>query len=84
MKIGGSCTWGWISYDPQRDSSNAGRHRTWNRSSVGRQQRVDDHLRAQSGYRHGEWVYQMTPHMRDYDVNEMILTDQRSAARRAT
>jgi len=46
-----------ISYDPQLDLVyyGSGNPSTWNpKQRPGDKQMVDDHLRAQSGYRHGE------------------------------
>ena len=80
-KIGGGCTWGWISYDPQLNLVyyGSGNPSTWNPV-----QRPGDNKwsmtiwarNADTGV--AKWVYQMTPHDEwDYDgVNEMILTDQ--------
>ncbi len=80
-KIGGGCTWGWISYDPQLNLVyyGSGNPSTWNPV-----QRPGDNKwsmtiwarNADTGL--AKWVYQMTPHDEwDYDgVNEMILTDQ--------
>lgn len=80
-KIGGGCTWGWISYDPALNMVyyGSGNPSTWNPK-----QRPGDNKwsmtifarDADSGM--AKWVYQMTPHDEwDYDgVNEMILTDQ--------
>ncbi|UWU90876.1 lanthanide-dependent methanol dehydrogenase XoxF5 [Bradyrhizobium sp. CB1015] len=80
-KIGGGCTWGWISYDPALNLVyyGSGNPSTWNPK-----QRPGDNKwsmtifarDADSGM--AKWVYQMTPHDEwDYDgVNEMILTDQ--------
>ena len=72
--------WGWYSFDP---ALNLVYYGTGNpdlepEAAPGRQQVVHDDLRARSRYRHGRWVYQMTPHDEwDYDgVNEMILADQ--------
>ena len=80
-KIGGGCTWGWISYDPQLNLFyyGSGNPSTWNPK-----QRPGDNKwsmtiwarNADTGM--ARWVYQMTPHDEwDYDgVNEMILTNQ--------
>ncbi len=80
-KIGGGCTWGWISYDPQLNLVyyGSGNPSTWNPT-----QRPGDNKwsmtiwarNADTGV--AKWVYQMTPHDEwDYDgVNEMILSDQ--------
>jgi lanthanide-dependent methanol dehydrogenase len=79
-KIGGGCTWGWISYDPQLNLVyyGSGNPSTWNPS-----QRPGDNKwsmtiwarNADTGV--AKWVYQMTPHDEwDYDgINEMILAD---------
>ena len=80
-KIGGGCTWGWISYDPQLNLFyyGSGNPSTWNpKPAARRQQVVDDDLGAQPDNGQAKWVYQMTPHDEwDYDgVNEMILADQ--------
>ena len=79
-KIGGGCTWGWISYDPQLNlfyysSGNPG---TWNPD-----QRPGDNKWSMTIFArnpdNGEakWAYQMTPHDEwDYDgVNENVLVD---------
>jgi len=80
-KIGGGCTWGWISYDPQLNLFyyGSGNPSTWNPK-----QRPGDNKwsmtiwarNADTGM--ARWVYQMTPHDEwDYDgVNEMILSNQ--------
>ncbi|MEH2556494.1 PQQ-dependent dehydrogenase (methanol/ethanol family) [Bradyrhizobium algeriense] len=80
-KIGGGCTWGWLSYDPSLNMVyyGSGNPSTWNPK-----QRPGDNKwsmtvfarNADTGMAH--WVYQMTPHDEwDYDgVNEMILSDQ--------
>src|SRR5262245_36462801 len=80
-KIGGGCTWGWISYDPQLNLFyyGSGNPSTWNPS-----QRPGDNKWSMTIFARNpdtgmaKWVYQMTPHDEwDYDgVNEMILTDQ--------
>ena len=81
-KIGGGCTWGWISYDPKLDLVyyGSGNPSTWNPS-----QRPGDNKwsmtiwarNADTGM--AKWVYQMTPHDQwDYDgVNEMVLVDKK-------
>ncbi len=81
-KIGGGCTWGWPSYDPQLNLIywGSGNPSTWNPS-----QRPGDNKWSMTIWARDldtgvpKWVYQMTPHDQwDYDgVNEMILTDQR-------
>ena len=80
-KIGGGCTWGWISYDPQLNLIyyGSGNPSTWNPK-----QRPGDNKWSMTIWARdpdtgmAKWVYQMTPHDEwDYDgVNEMILTDQ--------
>jgi PQQ-dependent dehydrogenase (methanol/ethanol family) len=80
-KIGGGCTWGWLSYDPQLNLVyyGSGNPSTWNPS-----QRPGDNKWSMTIFARNpdtgmaKWVYQMTPHDQwDYDgVNEMILTDQ--------
>jgi len=80
-KIGGGCTWGWISYDPQLNLIyyGSGNPSTWNPL-----QRPGDNKWSMTIWARNpdngvaRWVYQMTPHDEwDYDgVNEMILTDQ--------
>ena len=80
-KLGGGCTWGWYSYDPELNliyygSGNPG---TWNPK-----QRPGDNKWSMTIFARdadtgmARWVYQMTPHDEwDYDgVNEMILVDQ--------
>ena len=80
-KIGGGCTWGWISYDPSLDLVyyGSGNPSTWNPK-----QRPGDNKWSMTIWARNpdtgmaKWVYQMTPHDEwDYDgINEMILTDQ--------
>jgi len=80
-KIGGGCTWGWMSYDPQLNLVyyGSGNPSTWNPK-----QRPGDNKWSMTVWARNadtgmaKWVYQMTPHDEwDYDgVNEMILTDQ--------
>ncbi len=80
-KIGGGCTWGWISYDPELNLIyyGSGNPSTWNPK-----QRPGDNKWSMTIFARdpdtgmAKWVYQMTPHDEwDYDgVNEMILTDQ--------
>jgi lanthanide-dependent methanol dehydrogenase len=79
-KIGGGCTWGWISYDPQLNLFyyGSGNPSTWNPK-----QRPGDNKWSMTIWARNpdtgaaRWVYQMTPHDEwDYDgVNEMILAD---------
>jgi PQQ-dependent dehydrogenase (methanol/ethanol family) len=85
-KIGGGCTWGWISYDPQLNLVyyGSGNPSTWNPV-----QRPGDNKWSMTVWARNadtgmaKWVYQMTPHDEwDYDgVNEMILTDQQIGGR---
>jgi PQQ-dependent dehydrogenase (methanol/ethanol family) len=80
-KIGGGCTWGWLSYDPSLNLVyyGSGNPSTWNPK-----QRPGDNKWSMTIFARNpddgmaRWVYQMTPHDEwDYDgVNEMILTDQ--------
>jgi lanthanide-dependent methanol dehydrogenase len=80
-KIGGGCTWGWISYDAGLNLFyyGSGNPSTWNPK-----QRPGDNKWSMTIWARSpddgvaRWVYQMTPHDEwDYDgVNEMILTDQ--------
>jgi lanthanide-dependent methanol dehydrogenase len=80
-KIGGGCTWGWISYDPELNLVyyGSGNPSTWNPK-----QRPGDNKWSMTVFARdpdtgmAKWVYQMTPHDEwDYDgVNEMILADQ--------
>ena len=79
-KIGGGCTWGWISYDPQLNLFyyGSGNPSTWNPK-----QRPGDNKWSMTIWARNpdtgvaKWVYQMTPHDEwDYDgINEMILAD---------
>ncbi len=79
-KLGGGCTWGWISVDPELNlvyygSGNPG---TWNPV-----QRPGDNKWSMTIFARdadtgvAKWVYQMTPHDEwDYDgINEMVLFD---------
>ncbi|MEH2526917.1 MULTISPECIES: lanthanide-dependent methanol dehydrogenase XoxF5 [unclassified Bradyrhizobium] len=80
-KIGGGCTWGWISYDPALNLIyyGSGNPSTWNPK-----QRPGDNKWSMTIWARNpdtgmaKWVYQMTPHDEwDYDgVNEMVLSDQ--------
>jgi PQQ-dependent dehydrogenase (methanol/ethanol family) len=80
-KIGGGCTWGWISYDPSLNLVyyGSGNPSTWNPK-----QRPGDNKWSMTIFARNpddgkaKWVYQMTPHDEwDYDgINEMILSDQ--------
>ena len=80
-KIGGGCTWGWISYDPELNLVyyGSGNPSTWNPK-----QRPGDNKWSMTIFARdadtgmAKWVYQMTPHDEwDFDgVNEMILSDQ--------
>jgi alcohol dehydrogenase (cytochrome c) len=79
-KIGGGCTWGWYSYDPQLDLFyyGSGNPSTWNPK-----QRPGDNKWSMTIFARNpdtgmaKWVYQMTPHDEwDFDgVNEMALAD---------
>jgi PQQ-dependent dehydrogenase (methanol/ethanol family) len=79
-KIGGGCTWGWISYDPQLNLIyyGSGNPSTWNPK-----QRPGDNKWSMTVWARNpdngmaKWVYQMTPHDEwDFDgINEMILAD---------
>jgi PQQ-dependent dehydrogenase (methanol/ethanol family) len=79
-KIGGGCTWGWLSYDPQLNLIyyGSGNPSTWNPK-----QRPGDNKWSMTIFARdpdngmAKWVYQMTPHDEwDFDgVNEMILAD---------
>ena len=79
-KIGGGCTWGWLSYDPQLNLVyyGSGNPSTWNPT-----QRPGDNKWSMTIFARNpdtgmaKWVYQMTPHDEwDYDgINEMILAD---------
>ncbi len=79
-KIGGGCTWGWYSYDPETNLVyyGSGNPSTWNPS-----QRPGDNKWSMTIFARdadtgvAKWVYQMTPHDEwDYDgINEMILAD---------
>jgi lanthanide-dependent methanol dehydrogenase len=79
-KIGGGCTWGWISYDPQLNLFyyGSGNPSTWNPK-----QRPGDNKWSMTIWARSpddgkaRWVYQMTPHDEwDFDgINEMILAD---------
>ncbi|MQT15561.1 lanthanide-dependent methanol dehydrogenase XoxF5 [Segnochrobactrum spirostomi] len=81
-KIGGGCTWGWYSYDPQLNTVyyGTGNPSTWNPS-----QRPGDNKWSMTIFARdpdtgmAKWVYQMTPHDQwDYDgVNEMMLVDKK-------
>ncbi|HYK50414.1 MAG TPA: lanthanide-dependent methanol dehydrogenase XoxF5, partial [Terriglobales bacterium] len=80
-KIGGGCTWGWLSYDPSLNLVyyGSGNPSTWNPK-----QHPGDNKWSMTIFARNpdtgmaRWVYQMTPHDEwDYDgVNEMILSDQ--------
>ncbi len=79
-KIGGGCTWGWMSYDPALNLVyyGSGNPSTWNPK-----QRPGDNKWSMTIWARSpddgkaRWVYQMTPHDEwDYDgINEMILAD---------
>src|SRR5258708_3007148 len=80
-KIGGGCTWGWISYDPQLNLFyyGSGNPSTWNPS-----QRPGDNKRPMTIFarnpdtRMAKGDYQMTPHddRASDGVNEMVLRDE--------
>jgi lanthanide-dependent methanol dehydrogenase len=80
-KIGGGCTWGWMSFDPALNLVyyGSGNPSTWNPK-----QRPGDNKWSMTIWARNpdtgmaKWVYQMTPHDEwDFDgVNEMILSDQ--------
>ncbi|VUD69940.1 Methanol dehydrogenase [cytochrome c] subunit 1 [Methylobacterium symbioticum] len=80
-RIGGGCSWGWFSYDPDLNLVyyGTGNPSTWNPT-----QRPGDNkwamaiLARDADTGMARWAYQMTPHDQwDYDgVNEMILTEQ--------
>ena len=88
-KIGGGCTWGWLSYDPALNLVyyGSGNPSTWNPK-----QRPGDNKWSMTIFARNadtgmaRWVYQMTPHDEwDYDgVNEMILSDQQINGRNAS
>lgn len=77
-KIGGGCTWGWISADPELNLIyyGSGNPSTWNPV-----QRPGDNKWSMTIWARdadtgvAKWVYQMTPHDEwDYDgINEMVL-----------
>ncbi|MGH1418130.1 MAG: methanol/ethanol family PQQ-dependent dehydrogenase [Hyphomicrobiaceae bacterium] len=79
-KIGGGCTWGWYSYDPETNLMfyGSGNPSTWNPA-----QRPGDNKWSMTIFARdvdtgmAKWVYQMTPFDEwDYDgINEMILAD---------
>ena len=81
-KIGGGCTWGWLSYDPETNLVyyGSGNPSTWNpkqRPGDNRWSMTIFARDADTGM--AKWLYQMTPHDEwDYDgVNEMILANQK-------
>ncbi|GJM02251.1 MAG: methanol dehydrogenase [Rhodomicrobium sp.] len=81
-KIGGGCTWGWLSYDPDLNLVyyGSGNPSTWNpkqRPGDNRWSMTIFARDADTGM--AKWVYQMTPHDEwDYDgINEMILANQK-------
>ncbi|MBO6551144.1 MAG: methanol/ethanol family PQQ-dependent dehydrogenase [Rhizobiales bacterium] len=81
-KIGGGCTWGWLSYDPETNLIyyGSGNPSTWNpkqRPGDNRWSMTMMARDADTGM--AKWFYQMTPHDEwDYDgVNEMILANQK-------
>ncbi len=79
-KIGGGCTWGWYSYDPDTNLVfyGSGNPSTWNPT-----QRPGDNKWSMTIFARdvdtgmARWAYQMTPFDEwDYDgINEMILAD---------
>ena len=79
-KIGGGCTWGWYSYDPEVNLMyyGSGNPSTWNPA-----QRPGDNKWSMTLWGRdvdtgvAKWVYQMTPFDEwDYDgINEVILAD---------
>ena len=79
-KIGGGCTWGWYSYDPELNLMyyGSGNPSTWNPA-----QRPGDNKWSMTIWARdvdtgvAKWVYQMTPFDEwDYDgINEVILAD---------
>lgn len=80
-RIGGGCTWGWFTYDPDLDLVyyGTGNPANWNPVQRPGANRWTDTLiarDAETGV--ARWLYQMTPHDEwDYDgVNELILTDR--------
>ncbi len=81
-KIGGGCTWGWLSYDPELNLVyyGSGNPSTWNpkqRPGDNRWSMTIFARDADTGM--AKWLYQMTPHDEwDYDgINEMILANQK-------
>ena len=83
-KIGGGCTWGWISYDPEENLLyyGSGNPSTWNPKQRPGDNKWSMTIWARSPDNgQAKWVYQMTPHDEwGYDgVNEMILVDQNIA-----
>ncbi len=81
-KIGGGCTWGWLSYDPETNLVyyGSGNPSTWNpkqRPGDNRWSMTIFARDADTGM--AKWLYQMTPHDEwDYDgINEMILANQK-------
>lgn len=81
-KIGGGCTWGWLSYDPETNLIyyGSGNPSTWNpkqRPGDNRWSMTMMARDADTGM--AKWLYQMTPHDEwDYDgINEMILVNQK-------
>ena len=81
-KIGGGCTWGWLSYDPETNLVyyGSGNPSTWNpkqRPGDNRWSMTIFARDADTGM--AKWLYQMTPHDEwDYDgINEMILVNQK-------
>ncbi|WP_255720117.1 methanol/ethanol family PQQ-dependent dehydrogenase [Oryzibacter oryziterrae] len=80
-KIGGGCTWGWLTYDADLNLIyyGTGNPATWNPVQRPGLNRWTDALMARDADTGmARWVYQMTPHDEwDYDgVNELTLTDR--------
>src|SRR5438045_3091152 len=81
-KIGGGCTWGWMSFDPALNLVyyGSGNPSTWNPTQRPGDNRWSMTIWARDANTGmAKWVYQMTPHDEwDYDgVNEMILVDKK-------
>src|SRR5258705_4697588 len=80
-KIGGGCTWGWMSYDPALNLVyyGSGKPPNWKpKKGPGDNKWSMTIFARNADTGMARWVYQMTPHDEwDYDgVNEMILSDQ--------
>jgi len=81
-KIGGGCTWGWVSYDPESNLLfyGSGNPSTWNPAQRPGDNRWSMTIMARDADTGiAKWFYQMTPHDEwDYDgINEMILVNQK-------